>query len=104
MPHRKITGGFIMACLDAIWGSSDVKNQLGISMHNCHLLNFLRLDFSGLIIGIEPYEISLKFGLSRPMRRDFDNIVVQADKIIQNYIIQLCKFARYQQSDLQPFV
>lgn len=63
--------------------------QNGISMHNCHLLNFLRLDFSGLVIGIEPYEISLKFDLSSPMKYDFDNIVVQANKIIQNYVMEL---------------
>ena len=63
--------------------------QNGISMHNCHLLNFLRPDFSGLIIGIEPYEISLKFGLSSPMRCDFDSIEVQANKTIQNYIMEL---------------
>lgn len=63
--------------------------QNGISMHNCHLLNFLRLDFSGLIIGVEPYEISLNFGLSSPMRCNFDNIVFQSDKIIQNYMSEL---------------
>ena len=63
--------------------------QNGISMHNCHLLNFLRLNLSGVVIGIEPYEISLKFGLSSPMRRDFDNIGVQANKIIQNYNLHL---------------
>lgn len=63
--------------------------QNGISMHNCHLMNFLRLDFLGLVIGIEPYEISLKFGLSSPMRCNFDNIEVRANKIIKNYIMQL---------------
>lgn len=63
--------------------------QNGISMHNCHLLNFLRLNLSGFVIGIEPYEISLKLGLSSPMRRDFDNIEVQANKIIQNHIMEL---------------
>ena len=63
--------------------------QNGISMHNCHLLNFLRLNFFGLVIGIEPYEISLKFGLSNLMRWDFDRIAVRSNKIIQNYIVQL---------------
>lgn len=70
--------------------ATPVQNE--ISMHNCHLLNFLRLDFSGLVIGIEPYEISLKFGLSSPMKYDFDNIVVQANKIIQNYVMELLCF------------
>ena len=63
--------------------------QNGISMHNCHLLHFLRLNCSGIVIGIEPYEISLKFGLSSPMRCDFDNIEVRANEIMQNYIEQL---------------
>lgn len=63
--------------------------QNGISMHNCHLLEFLRPDFSGLVIGVEPYEISLKIGLSNPMNCVFDNIVARSNKIIQNYIEQL---------------
>lgn len=61
----------------------------GISMHNCHLINSLRIDFSGLIIGIEPYELSLKFDLSGPIMSEFELIVAQSNKIIQNYIAQL---------------
>ena len=63
--------------------------QNGISMHNCHLLKFLWPDFSGLVIGVEPYEISLKIGLSNPMNCVFNNIVARSNKIIQNYIEQL---------------
>lgn len=63
--------------------------QNGISMHNCHLLEFLWSDFSGLVIGVEPYDISLKIGLSNPMNCVFNNIVARSNKIIQNYIEQL---------------
>lgn len=65
--------------------------QNGISMHNCHLLNFLRLNFSGFVIGIEPYEISLKFGLSSPIKCDFENVVVQVNDIM---LLELMRISR----------
>ncbi len=70
-------------------GTNVSYSDNGISMHNCHLINSLRFDFSGLIIGIEPYELSLKFDLSSPMMSEFEKIVAQSNKIIQNYIAQL---------------
>ena len=63
--------------------------QNGISMHNSHLLNFLRLDFSGMIIGIEPYNISLHFGLCDCMKQNFDDILLQSNLIIHHFISRL---------------
>ena len=63
-----------------------MPNQNGISMHNQHLLHLLQVDFiaGGQLIGIEPYDISLHFGLSDCMKRNFNRIVIQSNRIIHD--------------------
>lgn len=62
-----------------------IPNQNGISMHNLHLL---QMDFiaGGQLIGIEPYDISLHFGLSVFMKQNFNSIVIQSSQIIEDFL------------------
>lgn len=64
-----------------------LPRQLGISMHNGHMLSLLQADTikEGLLIGIEPYELALFYGLSEPMRRNFEKVIVAVQKIISDY-------------------
>ena len=51
--------------------------ELGISMHNLHLLGLLDNSFttSGLLIGIEPFQLIPYYGLSKEMAEQFPNII-----------------------------
>jgi hydrogenase maturation protease len=62
--------------------------QGGISMHNQHLLALLQVSDrpDGLLIGIEPFELSLYIGLSISMKSCFENIVKAAECMINNFI------------------
>jgi hydrogenase maturation protease len=68
-----------------------IPNQSGISMHNQHLLHLLKMNLivKGKLIGVEPYDVSLRFGLSDFMKQNFDDILSQSNLIIHHFISSL---------------
>lgn len=68
-----------------------MPNQNGISMHNQHLFNFIQTNFIAgrQLIGIEPYDISLHFGLSEFMKQNFNSVVIQSSQIIQDFLSKI---------------
>lgn len=64
-----------------------LPRQLGISMHNGHMISLLQENTikEGLLVGIEPYELALFYGLSESMRRNFGKVIAAVQKIISDY-------------------
>lgn len=64
-----------------------LPHEMGISMHNGHLLPLLQANMinEGLLIGIEPYELAPLFGLSKSMRQNFEKIIASVQRIIWDY-------------------
>lgn len=51
--------------------------------HDYHLLNLLKLKaYKGILIGIEPYLIDYNFGLSEPLSKRFNELLVTIEKIL----------------------
>lgn len=67
---------------------NDVRpHEMGISMHNGHLLSLLQENRmkEGLLIGIEPYELAPFYGLSKSMLRNFKKTIATVQRIISDY-------------------
>lgn len=65
--------------------------SVGISMHNLHILQLMKASENSnfWVIGIEPYEILLRSGLSKSMKLSVDTIVEVANNIINKALMRI---------------
>lgn len=65
------------------------SSKPGISLHNLHFLDLIQ-QFDqkkcGILIGIEPYQIDVHWGISRELKEKMSEIVGQVRQMITRYI------------------
>jgi hydrogenase maturation protease len=68
------------------------QQSLDISPHNIHLFQVLyqqKNRLKGYLIGIEPFEVNFHIGLSEPMIHEWNYVISEVKKIINNLILTI---------------
>lgn len=67
-------------------------NTIGYSLHGIHILNLLQRlkhELNGILIGIEPYEIIYGFSLSDTLQSIYPDILKSVNKYVAEYLDKL---------------